>query len=59
MTDKKYIGDGVYVALDSQTGQTVLTTEDGIRVTNTIYLDEEIFAELEEWRAEMRDPSHP
>lgn len=42
--EKTYLGDGVY--LDQEPGRLVLTTEDGISVTNTIYLEEEVLAAL-------------
>lgn len=35
---KRYIGDGVYV--EDQGFHIVLTTEDGIKATNTIYLED-------------------
>lgn len=41
MDVKAYLGDGVYVAVDPR-GEFVLTTEDGIRATNTIYLEREV-----------------
>jgi hypothetical protein len=37
MSGKEYIGDGVYVDFDGY--NIVLTTENGISVTNTIVLD--------------------
>lgn len=37
MSVKAYLGDGVYVDHDHY--HVVLTTEDGISVTNTIYLE--------------------
>lgn len=38
MTERKaYIGDGVYA--DVENGMIKLTTEDGIRATNTIWLE--------------------
>lgn len=37
---KEYLGDGVYVYDEADNDYIVLTTEDGIRVTNKIYLDE-------------------
>lgn len=43
-TDKEYLGDGVYVC--SEFGSLVLTTEAGIGVTNTIYLEEEVYEAL-------------
>lgn len=41
MTIKTYLGDGVYVAVDAR--GVVLTTEDGIAVTNTIVLEPEVY----------------
>lgn len=38
---KRYIGDGVYVEFDS--GNMILTTENGIDVTNEIHIDDEVF----------------
>ena len=43
--NKHYIGDGVYVERD-ELGGLVLTTEDGISVTNTIYLETGVYAAL-------------
>jgi hypothetical protein len=37
MSTKAYLGDGVYVEFD-RFGTLVLTTENGLSVTNTIYL---------------------
>lgn len=42
---ESYLGDGVYVAIDSQRG-VVLTTENGLAVTNTIVLEPEIWEHL-------------
>lgn len=36
---KQYLGDGVYVEPDN-CGGIVLTTSNGVRSTNTIYLDD-------------------
>lgn len=44
---KQYLGDGVYVAIDC--GRIVLTTEDGISITNAIILEPEVLAELIEY----------
>lgn len=41
---KRYLGDAVYVDFDGFSY--VLTTEDGIRVTNRIVLEREVYAEL-------------
>jgi hypothetical protein len=46
MSNKTYIGDGVYVELDDNTGGIVLTVEDGIEATNTIYLEPSVLAQL-------------
>jgi hypothetical protein len=35
--DKAYIGDGVYVKFSTPYQQLVLTTENGVETTNTIY----------------------
>ena len=42
--DKRYIGDAVYVAFDGF--GLILTTEDGIQATNTIYLEPEVWEAL-------------
>ena len=49
---KAYIGDGVYVDRDDR--GLVLTTEDGVRVTNTIYLEAEVWAALIEYVQALR-----
>ena len=45
---KAYIGDSVYVDVDFA-GRVVLTTEDGIRATNTIVLEVDVLNHLLEW----------
>ena len=45
MKGKRYIGDGVYVEMNEQS-QLVLTTENGMSTTNTIYLEPEVWVEL-------------
>jgi hypothetical protein len=44
MNRKKYIGDGVYCEFDGYAF--VLTTENGIDVTNTIVLEPEVYLNL-------------
>lgn len=39
---KQYLGDGVYIEKLESDGLLVLTTEDGINVTNRIYIDFEV-----------------
>lgn len=46
--DKTYIGDAVYVDRNEQ-GAIILTTEDGIQVTNEILLEPEVFNALLLW----------
>lgn len=50
--DKDYIGDGVYAAAD-EFGGIWLTTEDGISVTNRIYLEPQVYAALERYAARV------
>lgn len=40
---KTYLGDGVYLDFDSATQNLVITTEDGIRATNKIIMEPEVF----------------
>ncbi len=51
-SSKRYLGDGVYVDIDER--GIVLTTEDGIRATNTIVLEPEVIAALEQYLKESR-----
>lgn len=44
---KQYIGDGVYVDYDGTS--LILTTENGITITNSIYLEPEVWAELDNY----------
>lgn len=56
MTEHKlYIGDGVYVDTDGY--HIVLTTENGIEVTNTIYLEPEVLALLNDWVERLKGES--
>jgi hypothetical protein len=50
---KEYLGDGVYVELNSAQ-QLVLTTENGVAITNTIFLEPEVWAALVEYVARLR-----
>jgi len=43
---KHYLGDGVFAEFDPATLNTILTTEDGIRVTNRIVLEAEVLDAL-------------
>lgn len=44
MVEKRYLGDGVYAEIES--GMIKLTTEDGVSVTNTIFLEVEVYRAL-------------
>jgi hypothetical protein len=44
---KEYLGDGVYVEVNS--GRIVLTTENGVSITNTIFLEPEVWVALCEY----------
>jgi hypothetical protein len=47
MADKVYLGDGAYASYDGF--GIVLTTENGIEATNTIYLEPEVWHALESY----------
>ncbi len=56
MIPKHYLGDGVSVEVER--GLLKLTAENGSTVTNTIYLDHPVYANLQEYyyrAAEARD----
>ena len=44
--EKEYLGDAVYARID-KFGDLVLTTEDGMRATNTIILEPQIIQALD------------
>lgn len=50
--DKIYIGDGLYADWDGE--HVVLTTENGIATTNTIYLTDETWASLVDYIDALR-----
>lgn len=54
MNRKEYMGDAVYADIDSH-GALVLTTENGIRTTNTIVLESDVLAGLEAYLKRARD----
>ena len=49
---KRYIGDGAYVDYDGYS--LVLTTSDGIRDTNTIVMEPEVYAALLEYVEDLK-----
>lgn len=50
---KRYLGDGVYVLHDGF--GVVLTTENGISTTNTIYLEPPVYQALEDWYKDLKE----
>ena len=52
MPEKTYLGYGVYADFDGH--HIVLTTEDGIETTNTIFLDSEIYGALQAFETRLR-----
>jgi len=52
---KIYLGDGAYAAQGRFAGEIVLTTEDGYRATNTIYLDAHTLKALDEFRENLKE----
>lgn len=52
--EKRYLGDGAYVTYNGQ--QLVLTTENGVDVTNTIFLEPEVFESLMRYARELNFP---
>lgn len=60
--NKEYLGDGVYVEIIGRV--LVLTTENGISVTNTIYLEGEVYSALDNYvkrllaRVAEQEPRH-
>ena len=54
METKRYLGDSIYIDVDdSIPGQFVLTTEDGITVSNTIYINHQIVKEVIQYLADL------
>ncbi len=52
LIEKRYIGDAVYVDYDGY--HIVLTTSDGLRNTNTIYLEPGVWNQLSDWTKELK-----
>lgn len=53
MIKKRYLGDSVYVEFDSFSNLVVLTTDNGLGPTNTIYLEENTFRGLKSFVEDM------
>ena len=54
---KIYLGDGVYA--DEQSGNLVLTTENGISVTNEIVLEPEVVSALQRFLTKLSEQEPP
>jgi hypothetical protein len=52
---KQYLGDGVYVDQDGSIDHLILTTEDGIQTTNTIYLGPIELKMLDAYRERIKE----
>lgn len=52
---KRYLGDGCYVSFDGYA--LWLTTEDGIRTTNTVCLEPEVYQALTDFVADLKKPN--
>jgi hypothetical protein len=50
---RRYLGDGVFADFDGH--HIVLTAEDGIQVTNRVYLEPGVFAALVKYQATLLD----
>lgn len=51
---KKYLGDSVYVRFDGEREVIELTTNNGVRDSNTIVLDVDVLLDFEEWLRALR-----
>ena len=52
MSNKQYLGDGVYADYDGY--MLILTTEDGENILNTIYLEPEVYVALVRYAEYLR-----
>jgi hypothetical protein len=51
MTGKVYLGDSVYVEVEN--GMLKLTTDNGLGASNTIYLEDQVYAALLQYVAHV------
>ncbi len=54
MDRKVYLGDGVYAEADEY-GAIILTTENGLSVTNTIYMEPSVLEALERFKTKLKE----
>lgn len=57
MNYKQYIGDSVYADFDGY--HIVLTTENGYGASNTIYLEPQVLAALDDYKSWLRKLGEP
>lgn len=50
---KEYLGDGVYADFDGYNLR--LTTEDGEKISNIIYLEPDVYSSLEDYVKRLKD----
>lgn len=55
MNKKVYLGDAVYAQVEH--GMIKLTTEDGVKATNTIYMEFDVVENLIEYYAKVTEPA--
>ncbi len=55
--EKGYLGDGVYVEFEN--GMFKVTTEDGIRATNTVYFEPEVYHAFVRYATRVLDEEGP
>lgn len=58
MGNKTYLGYGVYVQRN-EWDQIVLTTEDGVRTTNSVVLEPEVLGQFMSWLGFFRERPNP
>ena len=56
---KTYLGDGVYAEIEQDGWFVVLTTENGVSVTNRIYMEPSVVRAFEAWLAQVRAEAKP
>ena len=56
-SDKTYLGDGLYAAWDGY--RIVLTAENGVTATDTVYLDEDTWAALVDYIDTLKKKARP
>lgn len=55
MIEKDYMGDGVYIEQEDLDGSIVLTTENGIDITNSIYIEPQVWDAIKRYMQRVED----